>query len=1048
MQDARSKTPSSEEMAAMREYLRFYESRRASINTDTFSDAVRGPEWPNIMTLLSVEERTSGFELQKRGIFEDGYWEPYLGHLKDWGEKYAHAGISYRAWHEFICTHRDSVYKQLMLLLAEQPQSLQRVDAIYRGLNMLTDLAVELIGDGYMASLAARSEERYRTMFENSPSPMWMFDRDTMGFVMVNDAAVRHYGYSREELAHMTLADIRPLEDVAELRTHVDHTWGFVSERKVWRHRKKDGTIIFVEIRANDFVSVGKNVRLVLINDVTERLQAEKALQQTEQQLRHAQKMDAIGRLAGGVAHDFNNVLTVVQSYACMLEASLDAGDPRHEDAAEIRRASERASAITRQLLALSRRSIVAPKAIALDVLLDGFIPMLRRLVGENVNIVVQRGNVPNIVADQGHMEQVLMNLAVNARDAMPDGGRLTIATRTIDLDAQTAGDRRLVPGRFVEVAVTDTGSGMDAETQHRIFDPFFTTKAADKGTGLGLSIVHGIVAQAGGSITVYSELGHGSTFRIHLPVAEGTNAVPEVAQPTAPRQLPPMRVLVVDDQLDVRAVVARVLREAGCQVVEAANGEEARRVCVRDDDGIDLVVLDVVLPDVRSEVLLRDLRVLRPSLKVVQMSGYPVGAGPADAVTENRIAKPFSPSELRAAVARACGVAEADTGSRIVSAPTTAPRRALVADDDGLMRRVVGRLLKKAGFEVVDVDSGFAAMTALESQPFDIVVSDVQMPDGTGLDLLRAVRRVDLDVPVILITGAPSVSAAAEAVEHGAFRYLTKPLDTTGFVKTVEHAARAHALARLRREAFNVTGSHQGAVDRAGLEVRFDQALEGLWIAFQPIVHARSGALFGVEALMRSAEPSIPNPTSLLDAATQLGRIPVVGRKVRALSSEAFAARTDDLVLFVNLHPHDLHDIDLLDLGAPLSKIAPRVILEVTERATLDSSSALAERIARLRQLGFRIAVDDIGAGYSGLTSFTQLEPEVVKIDMSLVRDVHKSALKQRTIGALCRLCHEVGTLVVGEGVETPEEREALVALGCDLLQGYLLGRPIRELP
>jgi EAL domain-containing protein (putative c-di-GMP-specific phosphodiesterase class I) len=371
-----------------------------------------------------------------------------------------------------------------------------------------------------------------------------------------------------------------------------------------------------------------------------------------------------------------------------------------------------------------------------------------------------------------------------------------------------------------------------------------------------------------------------------------------------------------------------------------------------------------------------------------------------------------------------------------------------LVADDEESFRRVVVRILRKADFDVRDVDTGFKAISALEKEPFDVVVSDVRMPDGGGLDLLRSVRRVDLDVPVILMTGEPSLEAAAEAVEYGAFRYLTKPIDYVAFTNTVQHAARAYALARLRREAFNVSGTHAGVADRAGLEVRFEQAIEGLRMAFQPIVHARTGALFGVEALMRTSEPSLPTPPALLDAASQLGRLPLVGRKVRTLCGQLFADRSDGIVLFVNLHPNDLHDVDLIDEGAALSRIASRVILEVTERASLESSHKLTDRIRRLRELGFRLAVDDIGAGYSGLTSFTELTPEVVKIDMSLVRDVHRSAHKQRTIAALCRLCHEVGTLVVGEGVETPDERDTLVNLGCDLLQGYLLGKPDQNLP
>ena len=541
---------------------------------------------------------------------------------------------------------------------------------------------------------------------------------------------------------------------------------------------------------------------------------------------------------------------------------------------------------------------------------------------------------------------------------------------------------------------------------------------------------------------------GHGTTFRIQLPVADGDVVVRDVPQVAAPRTLPALTILVVDDQPEVRAIAARILQDAGCKVIETATADEARKICVRHEEPIDLVLLDIVLLDERGDVLIHELRALRPAMSFLLMSGYSAGAlTPSGASPENLLQKPFSPSELRAAVARVCG-SGAHT-STPASHTRAAPRhRVLVADDDASWRKAVVRMLRKSDFDVVDVDSGYKAITALEAQGFDVVVSDVQMPDGGGLDLLRAVRRIDLDVPVVLMTGQPSVDGAATALEYGAFRYLTKPLDMSAFLTCVKHAARAHALARIRREAYSVTGAHAGVVDRAGLEVRFDQALDRMWMAFQPIVHATNGALFGVEALMRSSEPSIPNPPALLDAATQLGRLPLLGRKVRSLSSAAIVQRPDQTALFVNLHPDDLHDVDLIDESAPLTQIASRVILEITERTSLEGSPKLTARIAKLRELGFRLAVDDIGAGYSGLTSFTELTPEVVKIDMSLVRDVHKSALKQRTIAALCRLCHDVGTLVVGEGVETFEERDALIGLGCDLLQGYLIGRPQRELP
>ena len=380
--------------------------------------------------------------------------------------------------------------------------------------------------------------------------------------------------------------------------------------------------------------------------------------------------------------------------------------------------------------------------------------------------------------------------------------------------------------------------------------------------------------------------------------------------------------------------------------------------------------------------------------------------------------------------------VATAGTGNRV-----------LIADDDDAVRKILVRLATRAGFSVAEVNSGAQAIAALRDGTFDAVVSDVNMPDGGGLDLLREVRGVDLDVPVILMTGDPSVKDAAEALEHGAFRYLTKPLDTNALIATLEKAARTYALARLRREASVLGGTHTGATDRAGLEVRLDAALRTLWLAFQPIFDAKTGKVFGVEALMRSQEPSLPHPGAVLDAATQLQRIAEVGRHVRRLAAAACAERAGELALFVNLHPDDLMDAELASDEAPLTALAPHVVLEVTERASLTSSLQLVERVARLRALGFRLAVDDIGAGYSGLTTFAELTPEIVKIDMSLVRGIDTHTLKQRTIRALCQLCHDAGVLVVGEGVETERERDVLVELGCDLLQGYLLGRPDRVL-
>jgi EAL domain-containing protein (putative c-di-GMP-specific phosphodiesterase class I) len=233
----------------------------------------------------------------------------------------------------------------------------------------------------------------------------------------------------------------------------------------------------------------------------------------------------------------------------------------------------------------------------------------------------------------------------------------------------------------------------------------------------------------------------------------------------------------------------------------------------------------------------------------------------------------------------------------------------------------------------------------------------------------------------------------------------------------------------------------------RPDLAVRFERAIDGIWLEYQPIVHASTGAVFGAEALVRSGEPSLPDPPALLDAAIDLARLAMLGRKIRSLGAAAFAQRVD-AALFINLHPADLDDVELFEASSPLSAIAPRVILEVTERASLERSATLPDRLLWLRALGFRLAVDDLGAGYSGLSSFTELRPEIVKIDTSLVRNAENCAWKQRTILALVQLCHDLGTVVVAEGVETDDVRDTLVELGCDLLQGHVIGRPCRWPP
>ena len=378
-------------------------------------------------------------------------------------------------------------------------------------------------------------------------------------------------------------------------------------------------------------------------------------------------------------------------------------------------------------------------------------------------------------------------------------------------------------------------------------------------------------------------------------------------------------------------------------------------------------------------------------------------------------------------------------------ASPGSAPvgARVLVVDDDPTLRAAAARILVAAGYEVTTAASGREAILLL-SASFETIVSDIFMPDGDGIDLLRAIRQRDPDVPVVLMTGAPDLPTVVQALEHGALLYLTKPVGAAALQDAVARAVSLHKIARTKREALVVVNEGGlGVGDRVGLEASFDRALDTLWMAYQPIVRTSDRSLFGYEALLRSTEKSLPHPGAILDAAERLGRLPDLGRKVRAVAMVPIAAAPDRGTLFVNLHACDLGDDDLFSPTSPLAAIADRVVLEITERASLDLVTDARGKIAVLRKMGFRIAIDDLGAGYAGLTSFATLEPEFVKLDMSLVRDADQNPTKQKLIRSMTSLCQDMGIVVVAEGIETPSERDAVVALGCDLVQGYLHAKP-----
>jgi hypothetical protein len=491
------------------------------------------------------------------------------------------------------------------------------------------------------------SESRYRLLFESNPQPMWVFDRASLAFLAVNHAAVTRYGYTREEFLGMTLRDIRPPEDVPVLLEHTRHSTGTPHTDGPWRHRRKDGSILIVEIASHPIQFGDAAATLVMANDITER-------KRLEEELRQSQKLEAVGQLAGGIAHDFNNLLTVIEGYADMIHGDQAPEDVHRESAHEILLAAQRAASLTRQLLAFSRRQILQPIRLNLNANVTSTQRMLSRLLGEDIQIHTTLANgLWDVFADPGQMDQILVNLAVNARDAMPSGGVLTIETANVECRVPFTPD--LAEGEYVRLSLSDNGQGMDEETQRHIFEPFFTTKEVGRGTGLGLSTVYGIVKQSGGHIQVSSQSGKGSTFSIYLPRAASV-APPAAREASGPAlaQHGGETILVVDDDENVRHLVASMLKSSGYRVIAPATPHEALRICGEFSTPLDLLLTDMVLPETDGAQIAETAVASRPNLRVLFMSGYtehPVFRLPSFDRGAPFIQKPFTKAALTAKV-------------------------------------------------------------------------------------------------------------------------------------------------------------------------------------------------------------------------------------------------------------------------------------------------------------------------------------------------------------------------------------------------------------
>jgi PAS domain S-box-containing protein len=586
------------------------------------------------------------------------------------------------------------------------------------------------------------SEKQYRLLFEINPHPMWVFDVQSLDFLEVNEAAVLHYGYSRSEFLSMTILDLRPTEEILAVRQSVSTRAVGRHDAERWWHRKRDGTVIDVEITSHDLCFCGRQAVLAQARDITERLRSEEQLRQSEERFsqafrssplaitistraegryvdaneaflrmiglrweevvgftaadlhiwafpedrrrilevldrdgrvnamatvfhsrvsgersiqlsvepiqlngipcilaitndvteakrleehyRQAQKMEAVGRLAGGVAHDFNNMLSVIIGFC---DLARDREDQAHmvRDVMQIKKAAQRAAVLTRQLLAFSRQQVLLPRVLNLNDVVKEISPMMLRVIAEDISLTfVPAPLLGSVKADLGQIEQVLINLVVNARDATPQGGKIFIETANVELDETYSKTHQPVePGPYVLLSVSDTGCGMDAKTMSRIFEPFYTTKPLNEGTGLGLAMVYGVIQQSGGHILVYSEPGRGTTFKIYLPRIEEVADLHPPATPDITLAKGAETVLLVEDEEALREVTIQLLEGQGYRVLAAKGGPEAIAMSKTYGEAIHLLLTDIVLLDMSGPVLAAQMRESRPELRVVYMSGY-----------------------------------------------------------------------------------------------------------------------------------------------------------------------------------------------------------------------------------------------------------------------------------------------------------------------------------------------------------------------------------------------------------------------------------------
>jgi two-component system, cell cycle sensor histidine kinase and response regulator CckA len=625
-----------------------------------------------------------------------------------------------------------------------------------------------------------KAQQRLRHIVVSSPAVLFtlaIVGNDLESISWISDNVWEIFGYPPEVAlgTEWWLSCIHPDDrERAMAQTSADlFSRGHCTEE--YRFRCADGSYRWtrVEIRLTPEEAVGA------WTDINERKLAEEEQAKLRGQLQQAQKLESVGRLAGGVAHDFNNLLTVINGYSGMLLKRLPVNDPIREDIEEIQIAGERAAVLTRQLLLLARQQMVQVQQVQLNDVVTEVQTMLRRVIGEDiVPESVLDPTLGFVLADPGRLHQVLMNLAINARDAMPGGGKLLIETQNVELDRGFAELHAGVePGSYVQLKVTDTGVGMTPEVLSHLYEPFFTTKAIGEGTGLGLATVYGIIQQSQGSIWVYSEPGEGTTFTIYLPRSDRRETLPAKPEDAPATLRGTETLLVVEDQDQVRRMAVKVLRDHGYRVIEGSNPGEALLHCERYAGPIHLLLSDVVMPGMTGPEMVERIRPLRPSIKVLFMSGYSEQALQRHRDLElagGYLQKPFSAEALAARVRKALD-------------PRRPAGTILVVDDEPAVRHLIRKILAGVGYQVLEAGDGGEAVRIIEANDIDLMITDLAMPEQEGLETIQRLHQSRPGLRMVAMSGKfPDLLRASEY--FGAAAAIRKPIEPDELLKLVRN--------------------------------------------------------------------------------------------------------------------------------------------------------------------------------------------------------------------------------------------------------------------